>query len=188
MINFEFDPDSLAINEGDTVRWINQTPTIHTTTSGTSGVHDSIWDSGNLALGDSFSFVFDTLVGAFPYFCRPHWSMGMTGIIISQPAGMQEEEERIAPEPSLLKAFPNPFRETVHISFNIAIPGNANLSIYDLSGRRLKTVHFSVDRAGPFEYLWDGKDEKGMEMRRGIYFARLSSSSGSSYHKMLKMD
>ncbi len=39
-----------------------------------------------------------------------------------------------------IKANPNPFNEKVHISFELTHPGEVDLEIYDLDGRRIKTL------------------------------------------------
>ncbi len=84
MVNYAFVPDSLIISYGDTVVWYD-IQDFHTTTSGVNGVPDGLWDSGFLSPGDSFAFAFDTL-GTFPYYCTPHWSLGMVGLVtVTQP-------------------------------------------------------------------------------------------------------
>jgi len=83
MQNTRFQPSQLSIAVGDTVKWTNQDGMIHTTTSGTNGVADGNWNSGNLSNGGSFTRVFSTK-GTFPYFCIPHYSLGMTGSITVQ--------------------------------------------------------------------------------------------------------
>ncbi len=71
--DFSFSPSQVTVNAGDTVRWTNNGPSPHTTTS-TSGV----WDSGTLAPGQTFSFTFTT-AGTFAYHCTIHPQM--TGTI-----------------------------------------------------------------------------------------------------------
>jgi len=68
---FNFIPDPITINQGDTIEWINLDNTIHTSTSGTPGSPDGVWDSGNLSMGMSFKHAF-TSPGVFTYFCIPH--------------------------------------------------------------------------------------------------------------------
>ena len=75
-----FSPSSLTIHPGDTVQWTwNENG--HTTTSGTNGVPNGLWDSGLRGNGATFSHTFNT-AGSFPYYCTPHWSFGMTGTVI----------------------------------------------------------------------------------------------------------
>ncbi|SYZ72152.1 exported hypothetical protein [Candidatus Zixiibacteriota bacterium] len=75
---FTFSPSSLTINEGQTVRWTNNDPITHTTTS-----DDLIWDSGFLSNGQKFAFTFNT-AGSYPYHCTVH--LTMLGTITVNPA------------------------------------------------------------------------------------------------------
>ena len=75
-----FTPSSVTIHPGDTVRWTWST-TPHSSTSGTPGVPNGLWDSGILSQGATFTHTFNT-VGSFPYYCRPHGlCCGMTGMV-----------------------------------------------------------------------------------------------------------
>jgi trimeric autotransporter adhesin len=76
-----FTPNPVTIHPGDTVQW-TWADNGHTTTSGTNGVPNGLWDSGVRGNGATFSHTFNT-AGSFPYYCTPHWSCcGMTGTVI----------------------------------------------------------------------------------------------------------
>jgi plastocyanin len=75
-----FSNGNLTINEGDTVTWTNNGNTTHTVTSGNESNPGTIFDSGNLGSGQSFSFRFADS-GTFTYFCRIHGSSAMSGTI-----------------------------------------------------------------------------------------------------------
>jgi len=78
--DFSFSPSQVTVNAGDTVRWTNNGPSPHTTTS-TSGV----WDSGTLAPGQTFSFTFTT-AGTFAYRCTIHPQMTATIQVVAAAA------------------------------------------------------------------------------------------------------
>jgi plastocyanin len=85
-----YDPMVVTINQGETVRWTNTDPLPipHTVTSGEpeDANAGSIFDSGTLLPGQSFSFTFDT-PGTYVYFCRFHFVEGMRDAqIIVNPA------------------------------------------------------------------------------------------------------
>ena len=61
----------VTIPVGTVVLWSQLDDGAHTTTSGTPGNPSGVWDSGELARGDSFSYTFRE-VGTFPYFCKIH--------------------------------------------------------------------------------------------------------------------
>jgi plastocyanin len=75
-----FTPQNITINVGDTVEWV-WVGSGHSTTSGTPGNPDGLWDSGVQNAGFSFSQTFDT-AGIFAYYCSPHGlCCGMVGSV-----------------------------------------------------------------------------------------------------------
>lgn len=81
-----FDPDTLTVNVGETVRWTVTDGASHTVTSTSVPSGASMFDSGNLDPGDTFEVTFDT-AGTYEYRCEYHSSAsnggysGMTGTI-----------------------------------------------------------------------------------------------------------
>ena len=73
--NMKFSPSSITVSSGTTITWTNQESITHTVTS-----DNSVFDSGNLGNGNSFSYTFST-VGTFPYHCKYHSSMTATVIV-----------------------------------------------------------------------------------------------------------
>ncbi len=78
-----FDPASLNIPVGTTVRWTNLGLNSHSSTSDTG-----LWDSGTMSPGASFNFTFAT-PGTYPYHDIFHGALGMTGTIIVGAAPAQ---------------------------------------------------------------------------------------------------
>ncbi|PYJ44155.1 MAG: hypothetical protein DME80_07055, partial [Verrucomicrobia bacterium] len=76
---FCFSPSEVTISPGDTVRWTWSSGG-HSTTSGNPCTPNGLWDSGILNQGAMFTHTFNS-VGSFPYFCSPHCSEGMTGMV-----------------------------------------------------------------------------------------------------------
>ncbi len=71
---YRFSPASLFITRGDTVRWVNQSLSTHTATSGYTPLANGLFDSGTLAHNATFQRVFNAM-GRFPYFCGVHNEM-----------------------------------------------------------------------------------------------------------------
>ena len=81
-----FFPSSVTIQAGDTVQW-TWSAGGHSSTSGTPGFPDGLWDSGILSQGATFSHMFPA-EGSFPYFCSPHGlCCGMVGTVTVTPVG-----------------------------------------------------------------------------------------------------
>ncbi len=64
---FAFNPESVGISPGDTVRWTNMDSAAHI-------VKGDTFESGSLAKGDTYKFVF-TEPGVYNYICSIHPSM-----------------------------------------------------------------------------------------------------------------
>lgn len=78
--NFSFNTNEITVFLGDTVTWKNNDSVAHSSTSTTA-----IWDSGQLAGGESYSFTF-TQLGEFPYYCSLHHDMRGKVIVVPLPA------------------------------------------------------------------------------------------------------
>ncbi len=75
-----FTPANVNINVGDTVEWV-WAKSGHSTTSGTPGQPDGMWDSGVKSKPFTFSRTF-VAAGTFTYYCSPHGSCcGMIGTV-----------------------------------------------------------------------------------------------------------
>ena len=84
-----FMPNSSVVQQGDYVCWLNTGAGSHTTTSGSPCVANLIWDA-NLGPGALFMRQFIEVPGTFPYFCRPHCALGMTGSVrLTTPIAVQ---------------------------------------------------------------------------------------------------
>jgi plastocyanin len=77
--DFFMDPAAVTVKPGTTVTWINDGPTIHTTTSRAT---PALWDSGILQVGQKFSHTF-TKPGEYDYWCSLHPQM--LGKVIVKP-------------------------------------------------------------------------------------------------------
>lgn len=74
---------------------------------------------------------------------------------------------------SLRQAYPNPFGSETQIPFSLSKTGNAELKIYDIRGRLVRSLSVQGSPAGPSEILWDGLDQSGMRLGSGAYFYEL---------------
>jgi hypothetical protein len=76
-----------------------------------------------------------------------------------------------APRPTALHpANPNPMTRSTRIAFELPVAAHARLDIYDVSGRRVRTLANGQQAAGRHEQEWDGADEAGSPVAGGIYF------------------
>ena len=79
--DFKFSPKTVTVNEGDSVTFTNDGPTVHTATA-----EDGSFDTGNLNAGDSDTVTFDS-AGTIAYICTPHPFMKGTVVVQAASSG-----------------------------------------------------------------------------------------------------
>jgi hypothetical protein len=77
-----------------------------------------------------------------------------------------------------LRARPNPMGPATEISYAIARPGPVRLTIHDVTGRLVRTLIDRDESAGNHAVAWDGRDDRGTRVGRGIYAYRLAAQGG----------
>jgi len=70
---------------------------------------------------------------------------------------------------------PNPFNPRTEIEYSLGREGYADLSIYDVSGRLVRTLVASVQPAGEYRVTWNGLDTRGRTVASGVYVYRLKT-------------
>jgi hypothetical protein len=83
-----------------------------------------------------------------------------------------------------IQAYPNPFNPTTTLRFSTAQAGMVSLDLYDLQGRRVRTLLHAVRPAGDHQEIWDGRDDQGHLLPSSLYFARLKADKR---HETLKL-
>lgn len=81
--------------------------------------------------------------------------------------------------------YPNPFNPSTLISFKIPQKSKVLLEIFDIFGKRIKTLIDNELNAGKHIIEWNGQDEKGNQVASGIYFYRINSGEISITKKMI---
>ncbi len=104
-------------------------------------------------------------------------------VILALDPGVTTTES--APAALALSAQPNPFNPKTTLRFALAVPGEVELAICDVSGRRLCTIFRGALPAGEQRLDWDGRDAAGRALPSGVYFARLANEGASATIKLV---
>ncbi|MFH1120681.1 MAG: DUF2271 domain-containing protein [Bacteroidota bacterium] len=70
-------------------------------------------------------------------------------------------------------AFPNPFSDKLNVSFEMPLSDYVNISVYDISGKRLAELVNEVLPQGTNSFSWLGTTGNGMKLNPGVYFLRV---------------
>ncbi len=85
----------------------------------------------------------------------------------------------------LRQNFPNPFNPSTTIAFSISERARVDLSIYDIRGRRVRTLIRGEVSPGDHTVVWDGTDEKGGKIGSGSYFYRVTTNGDVVTRRMV---
>jgi hypothetical protein len=95
------------------------------------------------------------------------------------PVGVENPPSRMESGPSLRLVGAMPGAGSLGFEIGLPVRKRVKLGIYDVAGRRVRSLLDGEVPAGINGLEWDGKDESGSAARSGMYFARLSGDFGS---------
>lgn len=99
-----------------------------------------------------------------------------------QPPLMASPDTPMAPV--YLAAYPNPFNPSTALTFSLAAASPLELSVFDLSGRKLVTPAAGSFAAGTHTVTWNGLDRAGRALPSGVYLSRVWTPAGSASVKL----
>jgi hypothetical protein len=85
----------------------------------------------------------------------------------------------------LYQNYPNPFNPNTTIKFAVPYTYNITLEIYDMLGRKVKTLVNGLYEPGEYRVVWDGTNEAGNLVSSGIYFYQLKAGNILISKKMM---
>jgi len=86
---------------------------------------------------------------------------------------------------SLSQNYPNPFNPTTDIAFGLPSDGHTTLDVYDIMGRKVKTLLNENLSAGVHQITWNSTDENGNHVSSGVYFYKLVQGDKVTTKKMM---
>jgi len=100
------------------------------------------------------------------------------------------ENSNIPSSFELYQNYPNPFNPSTNIKFSLPEQSTVKIIIYDLLGRRIKTLLDEVHPAGNITVQWNGENEFNAKVSSGIYFYSLNAlgidnNKFTSFKKMI---
>ncbi len=76
---------------------------------------------------------------------------------------------------SVGRCSPNPFRGGTALALTLPSDTDVSVAIYDVAGRRVRTLVSGTLPRGVHEIAWDGRDRGGAKVSAGVYFYRVKA-------------
>lgn len=99
-------------------------------------------------------------------------------------------DDEVVYDAPCVSVYPNPFINTMTISFTAQHQQARNFGIYNVKGQLVRTLEFSQKTSGSyfvFHAEWDGKDEMGNVMSNGIYLIMIENDEVNVIKKVMKI-
>ena len=85
-------------------------------------------------------------------------------------------------------AYPNPFGRNTGLAFTLAKRGDIRVDLFDVTGRRVRTMERAGAAAGEHVLTWDGRDGDGRPVPSGIYLAAWRAGGTQGSRRLVKVE
>jgi hypothetical protein len=138
--------------------------------------------NAELAQWEAVTFLRDELNNRV---CGTVSSLSPFVIAVLSPTGVGDA----SPVPSsfaLHASVPNPFNPITTITYDVPAGGaDVSITIYDVSGKRVREIVNARRPAGSWSVQWNGVDDRGARVASGVYFYRMRAGAFVETRKMV---
>jgi ligand-binding sensor domain-containing protein len=85
----------------------------------------------------------------------------------------------------IIGSSPNPFNSSTTIHFNVLQTGTMDISIYSISGQKIKNLIDGSITNGMHSVTWNGRDDYGIKVASGVYIVNLRMNDQSAIHQIM---
>lgn len=100
----------------------------------------------------------------------------------------KEPSENFPTDFELGQNYPNPFSHSTSIPFKLNRQSEIEITIYDILGRKIREIHKGFQNTGIHNVIWDGKNNLGIRVSKGIYLYQLRTANIMKVKKMILMN
>jgi hypothetical protein len=178
------DYPTIALGDSIIVAWQENRSTTDNDILVSINLHDTLNIADN-ATNSSYPHVLFQVKDSTPYIHlvwaeepqTDYYEVGYNRCNLEQAGGGQQGagQTQLPGRPSLAACRPNPFRSGTSIGYQLPAAGNVSLQVYDVTGRTVRTLRNGFQKPGVYTASWNGRDERGRDVPKGVYFYRLDT-------------
>lgn len=92
------------------------------------------------------------------------------------------------PESTVMdNAYPNPFNPKTYIAYYLTGSAEVNILVFDMLGRKVRTLFTGKQPAGSYHIYWNGSDENGLKAPSGNYIIHMQTQNTTQVQKVTLM-
>lgn len=130
------------------------------------------------------------LIGQYQYYVKSKYAEGRSrpsDYLNVNWSGVSNPDTPPQLMTALQANYPNPFNPSTTIAFSLAEASPVKLSIYNLKGQKVKSLHHGALSAGSHTITWQGDDDAGRKVSSGIYLIRYETPQKAYTRKAMLM-
>ena len=191
---YKFDPVGATIEVGSSDYWgstnINELNTAFDNVVDSNGVYHLVTHPNILEWDEDFTWVHLEHISNR----KDIWYVGFGHLYLYRFVQSAFHENILASyndSESLLKTFmlypnyPNPFNPTTTIRYNLLQSSLVNITIYDMMGRKIKTLINQSQDVGQRSIVWKATNDFGHPVSTGIYLYQIHAGDNIQTKKMI---
>jgi endo-1,4-beta-xylanase len=98
---------------------------------------------------------------------------------VENPSASVDHSKEPPDDYTVLTNYPNPFNPQTTIEYSLEKPGFVSLEIFDVTGKKIKTLVSENQSAAIHRVIWDATNDWGVKVASGVYCSRLQLSLDS---------
>jgi len=145
--------------------------------------HDALKGQGNTSSATEYTFTDSQIASGINYTYRLSDVSTTSEITIYAPLSITLD---ILPLVNTMEpAYPNPFNPRTYIAYHLAEDAEVNISVFNIMGRRLKSIYLGQQLEGSYHVYWNATDDDGGLVPTGTYIIRLQAGSIQEIQKVM---
>lgn len=138
-------------------------------------------------------FLFTVPVGRYRLVLHPPPSSGLDSLVLSDVAAARDTTidanyvvSEPGPAPSVdVRPLQNPTRRSARVRLLVRESGPVRVEVFDVSGRRVRTLADGWMTVGGFDLAWDGNHDDGSRSHTSVYFVRVSQGAQRAVTRLI---
>jgi len=104
--------------------------------------------------------------------------------IVVYDVNNQDSQSEVPSSFGITACYPNPFNPVTYIDYSVDLDSKVSVFIYNINGRKVKTIESEFKTAGLYKTSWDGRNNNGTMMPSGVYFIEIKNSFSKDVSKI----
>lgn len=115
------------------------------------------------------------------YTYDPNGNMLQIEVAPTSVVSVEDSQTGVLPKVFALdQNYPNPFNPGTQIKYQLPVAAQVNLAIYNVLGRKVRTLVDGEKVAGFYSVQWDGLNDYKTKVGSGVYFVRIEARGTDS--------